>query len=60
MNATVPVDAEAHQPESALRMTDILKVFPGVRACDGANLEVAAGPMEKGMITIFRCDIVGT
>ncbi len=46
MNATMPDDAKEHQPDSALRMTDILKVFPGVRACDGANLEVAAGEVH--------------
>ncbi len=27
-------------------MTDIVKLFPGVRACDGANLEVEAGEVH--------------
>lgn len=33
-------------PVPALRMRDIVKTFPGTRACDGATLEVAAGEVH--------------
>ncbi|MBK0418410.1 sugar ABC transporter ATP-binding protein [Leucobacter sp. CSA1] len=37
---------ETARPASALRMVDIDKSFPGVRALDGAGLDVAAGEVH--------------
>ncbi|MGV9799814.1 sugar ABC transporter ATP-binding protein [Mycobacterium sp. NPDC003449] len=35
-----------HIAHPALRMTDIVKAFPGTKACDGATLEVAKGEVH--------------
>ena len=43
--ATGPLPHRADRP-TALRMTGIVKSFPGTRACNGAGLEVAEGEVR--------------
>ena len=42
---TVPAPREA-QEDVVLRLTDVVKTFPGVRALDGVQLEVKAGEVH--------------
>ncbi|MFF5219206.1 sugar ABC transporter ATP-binding protein [Micromonospora sp. NPDC000442] len=41
-----PVETTAGEGEVVLRLTDVVKTFPGVRALDGVQLEVRAGEVH--------------
>ncbi|NUT33360.1 MAG: sugar ABC transporter ATP-binding protein [Hamadaea sp.] len=46
VDATPPADNGRGEHEVVLRLTDVVKTFPGVRALDGVQLEVRAGEVH--------------